>query len=120
MLALKITTVGSSAGVVLPKEALTRLKVKKGDRLFLLETPPVMNWLLTTPSFKSRWKPPKRECGAIAMRFASLRSSDKAQAAGLARSRGINRRPHDADSGTRRSRGNTRSRPVGIGARASG
>jgi len=38
MLALKVTTVGSSAGVVLPKEVLTRLKVKKGDRLFLLET----------------------------------------------------------------------------------
>ena len=37
MLALKVTTVGSSAGVVLPKEALNRLKVKKGDRLFLLE-----------------------------------------------------------------------------------
>ena len=38
MLALKVTTIGSSAGVVLPKEALARLKVKKGDKLFLLET----------------------------------------------------------------------------------
>jgi len=38
MLTLKITTVGSSTGVVLPKEALARLNVQKGDRLFLVET----------------------------------------------------------------------------------
>jgi putative addiction module antidote len=37
MPALKVTAVGSAAGVVLPKEALVRLKVKKGDKLFLLE-----------------------------------------------------------------------------------
>lgn len=39
MLKAKITRVGNSAGVVLPKEALVRLKVKKGDTLFLVETP---------------------------------------------------------------------------------
>ncbi len=39
MLMVKVTTVGSSAGVVLPKEALARLKVRKGDVLFLVETP---------------------------------------------------------------------------------
>lgn len=39
MIALKLTTVGSSTGVVLPKEVLTRLKVKKGDTLYLVETP---------------------------------------------------------------------------------
>jgi len=38
MLKLKITTVGSSAGVVLPKEVLTRLRVEKGDHLTLTET----------------------------------------------------------------------------------
>lgn len=38
MLTLKITTVGSSTGIVLPKEALSRLNVKKGDSLFLVET----------------------------------------------------------------------------------
>ncbi len=36
---LKITTVGNSAGVVLPKELLTRLRVEKGDELYALETP---------------------------------------------------------------------------------
>jgi putative addiction module antidote len=35
---LKITTVGNSAGVILPKEVLARLKVDKGDSLFLVET----------------------------------------------------------------------------------
>jgi putative addiction module antidote len=36
---LKVTTVGSSAGVVLPKEILTKLKVVKGDFIFLTESP---------------------------------------------------------------------------------
>ncbi|MGH9362028.1 MAG: AbrB/MazE/SpoVT family DNA-binding domain-containing protein [Thermoanaerobaculia bacterium] len=39
MVELKITTVGNSAGVVLPKEVLARLKVQKGDVLYLVETP---------------------------------------------------------------------------------
>ncbi len=39
MLAFKITTVGASAGVILTKEAMARLKVQKGDTLFLTETP---------------------------------------------------------------------------------
>lgn len=34
---LKITTVGSSAGVVLPKDILARLRVEKGDTLFVTE-----------------------------------------------------------------------------------
>jgi putative addiction module antidote len=38
MIALKVTTVGNSLGVVLPKEALSRLKVEKGDTLYLVET----------------------------------------------------------------------------------
>ena len=36
---LKITTVGNSTGVVLPKEVMARLKVQKGDTLYLTETP---------------------------------------------------------------------------------
>ena len=38
MLKVKVTTVGSSAGVVLPKEALHRMNAKKGDVLCLVET----------------------------------------------------------------------------------
>jgi len=39
MRALKITTVGNSAGVILPREILERLHVEKGDSLYVLETP---------------------------------------------------------------------------------
>lgn len=36
---LKVTTIGNSAGVILPKELLARLRVQKGDELYALETP---------------------------------------------------------------------------------
>ena len=36
---LKITTIGNSAGIILPKELLARLRLEKGDELFALETP---------------------------------------------------------------------------------
>jgi len=36
---LKLRAIGTSTGVVLPKEILTRLKVKKDDSLFAVETP---------------------------------------------------------------------------------
>ena len=38
MLSLKITKVGNSAGILLPKEALTKLRVTQGDTVFLTET----------------------------------------------------------------------------------
>lgn len=36
---LKVTAIGNSAGVILPKELLARLRVEKGDELFAVETP---------------------------------------------------------------------------------
>ncbi len=36
---LKVTTVGNSAGVVLPRELLARLRLNKGDTLYVTETP---------------------------------------------------------------------------------
>ncbi len=39
MLPLKITKVGSSAGLVLSKEALAHLKAQQGDILYLTEAP---------------------------------------------------------------------------------
>ena len=38
MQTLKITTVGASSGVILTKEVMARLKVKRGDTLYLTET----------------------------------------------------------------------------------
>jgi putative addiction module antidote len=36
---IKITTIGNSAGVVLPKELLARLRLAKGDTLYATELP---------------------------------------------------------------------------------
>lgn len=36
---VKVTTVGSSTGIVLPKEVLAKLRVEKGDSLYITETP---------------------------------------------------------------------------------
>lgn len=36
---LKITRIGNSAGVILPKELLARLRLEKGDELYAIETP---------------------------------------------------------------------------------
>jgi len=36
---LKITTIGNSSGVILPRELLARLRVAKGDSLYATELP---------------------------------------------------------------------------------
>ena len=46
MLKVKVTQIGNSAGVVLPKEALKKLDVSRGDELYLVETP---EGLMLTP-----------------------------------------------------------------------
>ena len=35
---LKVTTVGDSIGIILPREILERLRVQKGDSLYAVET----------------------------------------------------------------------------------
>jgi len=39
MITTKITTIGSSAGVILTKEVMAHLKVQQGDTLYLTEAP---------------------------------------------------------------------------------
>jgi putative addiction module antidote len=39
MYTVKVTTVGNSLGVILPREVLARMGIEKGDSLVLLETP---------------------------------------------------------------------------------
>ena len=36
---VKLTAVGNSTGIILPRELLDRLRLKKGDTLHVLETP---------------------------------------------------------------------------------
>ena len=45
MLSFKVTTVGASSGAILTEEAMARLKVKKGDTLYLTEAPDGGYWL---------------------------------------------------------------------------
>jgi putative addiction module antidote len=46
MSALKLTQIGNSVGVILPKEVLARLKLVKGDSVFLTEA---VNGVTLTP-----------------------------------------------------------------------
>lgn len=40
---VKITAIGNSAGIILPKELLEKLRVSKGDVLTVTETPDGLN-----------------------------------------------------------------------------
>jgi len=51
MTTLKVTTIGNSVGIVLPRELLERLRVKKGDALFALETPKGIELTAYDPEF---------------------------------------------------------------------
>ena len=36
---LKLTAIGNSTGVILPRDLLARLRLQKGDELYVVETP---------------------------------------------------------------------------------
>ena len=46
MQSLKITQIGNSLGLILPREVLARLKLQKGDAVHITESP---NGLVVTP-----------------------------------------------------------------------
>ena len=48
---LKLTQIGNSVGVILPKEVLARLKLSKGDTLHVSETPDGIALTPYDPSF---------------------------------------------------------------------
>ena len=54
MVALKITAIGNSLGVVLPKEVLARLRVEKGDTLYLTEAPDGFRVTPYDPEFEAQ------------------------------------------------------------------
>lgn len=39
MQGIRLTQIGNSVGLILPKEVLARLKLEKGDTVFLTDTP---------------------------------------------------------------------------------
>jgi putative addiction module antidote len=51
---LKITKIGNSAGVVLPKELLAKLRVGAGDSLFVTETPDGVRITASNPDFAAK------------------------------------------------------------------
>lgn len=51
---LKITAIGNSSGVILPKELLARLRVEKGDELYALETPDGIRLTTYDPAFAAQ------------------------------------------------------------------
>ena len=60
MTTLKVTTVGNSAGIVLPKEMLERLRVGKGDVLYVVETPDGIELTPYDPEFASQMEVAER------------------------------------------------------------
>ncbi len=53
---LKLTQIGNSVGVVLPKEVLTRLSLEKGDTIYLTDSPNGMRITTTNPEFETQMK----------------------------------------------------------------
>ena len=54
MSALKLTAIGNSVGVILPKEVLARLGVGKGDTLFAVETDGGLRLTTSDPDFEKQ------------------------------------------------------------------
>lgn len=52
----KVTTVGSSTGIILPKEVLSHLKIKKGDTVSFIETPNGVEITAFDPSFEEEMR----------------------------------------------------------------
>lgn len=51
---LKITKIGNSAGIVLPKELLSRLRAGVGDTLYVSETPEGIRITAANPDFAAK------------------------------------------------------------------
>lgn len=51
---LKLTQIGNSVGVVLPKEALAALKLEKGDSMYLTESPDGFRITAFDPEFETQ------------------------------------------------------------------
>ncbi|MEA3046469.1 MAG: hypothetical protein QOJ53_801 [Sphingomonadales bacterium] len=51
---LKITKIGNSVGIVLPKELLARLRVGQGDTLYASEAPDGVRLTASDPDFEEK------------------------------------------------------------------
>ena len=60
MSALKLTQIGNSVGVILPKEVLARMKVEKGDMLFMSEAANGITLSTYNPEFEEQMTEARR------------------------------------------------------------
>jgi putative addiction module antidote len=60
MTTLKVTTVGNSSGVIFPREILERLRVSRGDKLYVLETPRGIELSRYDPEFAAQMEEAER------------------------------------------------------------
>lgn len=60
VVSLRLTSIGNSVGVVLPKEALARLKLAKGDTLYLTEAPDGYRLTPYNPEFDDQMSEARR------------------------------------------------------------
>ena len=54
MQVLKLTQIGNSVGVILPKEILARLNVEKGDTIYITESPDGVRITPNDPTFETQ------------------------------------------------------------------
>jgi putative addiction module antidote len=54
MSALKLTQIGNSVGLILPKDVLARLKLVKGDTVYLTENPDGVTLTPSDPHFEAQ------------------------------------------------------------------
>jgi putative addiction module antidote len=54
MTALKLTQIGNSVGVILPKEVLARLKLEKGDTVFITDAADGVKLTPYSPAFEQQ------------------------------------------------------------------
>jgi putative addiction module antidote len=60
MLTLKLTTIGNSVGMVLPKELLDKLHLAKGDQVYLTESPDSYRLTPYSPEFAAQMTEARR------------------------------------------------------------
>jgi putative addiction module antidote len=56
MIPLKLTQVGNSLGVILPKEIIAKLRVEKGDEIYWSDTPGGGRITANNPEFAEQMK----------------------------------------------------------------
>ncbi|PZO16196.1 MAG: AbrB/MazE/SpoVT family DNA-binding domain-containing protein [Burkholderiales bacterium] len=53
---LKLTQIGNSVGVILPRDILSKLQLEKGDEIFLTDSPDGMRLTVHNPEFEAQMR----------------------------------------------------------------